>query len=362
MRRLYDDYLPTKWYEQQYEKTIWESVKSIADSEMWQAHQVQKGKLIDAIKKLFVAQYSLRNESKKLINASLKSLTHDTLLIGLSRRFTAYKRNNLFLLDKEHLARILTNEKRPVVILIAGKAHPADSLGKDLIREIIEVLRLDIFRGHIIFLEEYNIGLAKLLVQGVDVWLNTPILGREACGTSGMKVGVNGGINFSTKDGWWEEAYNEKIGWQIESLVTIRDLAKRADVENMYLLDTLEFEIIPLYYRFNRYGFNPEWVAKMKASLALIAGQYNTCRMVKEYINNLYIPLVLRNEQLLRGSCSDLNAIIAWQRRLIERFNTIKVKAIFVNGIKNGKITSHGLLRVKIILYVGKMNPNELQV
>jgi len=191
----------------------------------------------------------------------------------------------LFLLDTEHLARILTNQERPVVILVSGKAHPADVKGKGLLREIIETLRSEIFQGHIIFLEEYNIGLAKLMVQGVDLWLNTPILGREACGTSGMKVGINGGLNFSTKDGWWEEAYNENIGWKIESLTHVEDQAKRSDIENMYLLETLESEIIPLYYQANHFGFNQEWVERMKASINKIACDYNAFRMVRDYVN-----------------------------------------------------------------------------
>ncbi len=362
MWRLYGDYLPIKWYEGQYEKATWEKVKSIPDSEIWKAHQAQKDKLIEGVKQLLVSQYTLRNESKKLINSSLKHLTSNALLIGISRRFASYKRNNLFLLDIDRLARILTNDKRPVVILVAGKAHPADAPGKELIREIVDTLRLEMFDGHIIFLEEYNIGLAKLLVQGIDVWLNTPILGREACGTSGMKVGINGGINFSTKDGWWEEAYDESLGWQIESLTTIKDLTKRADVESMYLLETLESEIVPLYYKVNRSGFNPGWVAKMKASIALISCQYSAFRMAKDYVNNLYGPAVLRHEQLMGDGCADLRRVVNWQRGIIERFNTVKIKAIFINGVKNGKITSNGLLRVKLLLFIGKMSANELQV
>ncbi|OGT09516.1 MAG: hypothetical protein A2V89_04595 [Gammaproteobacteria bacterium RBG_16_37_9] len=362
MKLLYEDYLPTQWQQQQYEKSIWEKIYSVADREIWKAHQAQKEKLLAVVRQLFVSQYTLRNENKKLIDASLKCLTDTSLIIGLSRRFTAYKRNNLFLLNIERLARILTNEKRPVVILMAGKAHPADSVGIDLIREIFEALRQDIFQGHIIFLEEYNVGLAKLLVQGVDVWLNTPILGREACGTSGMKVGINGGLNFSTKDGWWEEAYNDGVGWQIESLTSINDIDRRDNMENLYLLEALESKIIPLYYKNNRFGFNPEWVAKMKASIALIACNYNASRMARDYVNNLYSPAVLRNEQLMRNECADLKTMIAWQQMIAERFNTVKIKAIFINGVKNGKITSNGLLRIKLLLYVGKMTVNELRV
>ncbi|CAL7961679.1 glycogen phosphorylase [Gammaproteobacteria bacterium] len=362
MRLLYEDYLPSGWIKKQDEALVWEKVKSIDNGEVWKAHQIQKEKLLKVVRQLLVEQYTLRNESKQLINASLKCLTNNTLVIGLSRRFTAYKRNDLFLRDPQRLARVLNNEKEPVVVLMAGKAHPADDGGRDLIREIIETLRLDMFNGHIIFLEEYNIGLAKLLVQGVDVWLNTPILGREACGTSGMKAGINGGLNFSTKDGWWDEAYNDQVGWQIESLTIVDDIDKRDDVENMCLLETLETEIVPLYYKANRAGFNSGWVEKMKASIALVACNYNTSRMVRDYANNFYSPVVLRNEQLMQNNLEDLKKIVAWKQDITERFNTVKIKAIFVNGIQDGKITSGGLLKVKLLLFSGKMESSELKV
>ena len=361
MKLLYEDYLPSGWIQQQDDAKVWEKIKSVDNAEVWKAHQMQKEKLVKEVRQLLVEQYTMRNESKQLINASLKWLTSNTLLIGLSRRFTAYKRNDLFLRDPERLARILNNAKEPVVILMAGKAHPADDGGKDLIREIIETLRLDMFNGHIVFLEEYNIGLAKLLVQGVDVWLNTPILGREACGTSGMKAGINGGLNFSTKDGWWEEAYSDRVGWQVESFANIPNIDKRDDAENMYLLEVLEEKIVPLYYRTNRSGFNPEWIEKMKASIALVACRYNTTRMVRDYANNFYNPVVLRNEQLMENDLADLKKIVAWKQDISERFNTLKIKAIFVNGIQNGKITSGGLLKIKLLLFSGKMESDELE-
>jgi phosphorylase/glycogen(starch) synthase len=362
MRLLYEDYLPSGWIKKQDEAIVWDKIKSIDSGKIWKAHQTQKEKLLAAIRQLLIEQYTLRNENKQLINASLKCLTNDTLLIGLARRFTAYKRNDLFLRDPQRLARVLNNEKEPAVVLIAGKAHPDDNGGRDLIREIIKTLRLDIFNGHIIFLEEYNIGLAKLLVQGVDVWLNTPILGREACGTSGMKAGINGGLNFSTKDGWWDEAYNDQMGWQIESLTSIDNIDKRDDVENMYLLETLETKIVPLYYKINRAGFNPDWVEKMKASIALVACNYNTSRMVRDYANNFYSPVVLRNEQLMQNNLKDLKKMVAWKQDINERFNTIKIKAIFINGIQDGKITTGGLLKVKLLLFSGKMTADELKV
>ncbi|MCL5261112.1 MAG: alpha-glucan family phosphorylase [Gammaproteobacteria bacterium] len=362
MQNLFAGYLGSECLKKQDDPKNWEKVFNIRNADLWNAHQEQKQKLVNLAKELVLEQYTLRNENKTLINASLQALSDNPLLIGLSRRFTPYKRNDLILKDKERLARLLTDKKRPVVMLIAGKAHPADEAGKELIREIIITLREERFAGHIIFLEEYNIALAKALVQGVDVWLNTPILGREACGTSGMKVGVNGGLNFSTLDGWWDEAYNEKIGWHIKSLTFINDIARRNDLENVYLLNTLESKIIPLYYDNHHAGFNNDWVNMMKSSIVEIAANYNSNRMARDYINNIYCPVVVQFENICRNNFLALREIVAWKQNVATLFNTLKIKAILINGVKDGKITSAGLVKIKVILFSGKLSSRELKV
>lgn len=361
MKELYDDYLVSGWDKRQEEADAWKKIDAISDVELWKAHQTQKEKLIDLVKELIIKQYSSRNESKQLINDSINALNVDVLLVGLARRFTSYKRNDLILKDAERLMKILTNEQRPIVMLIAGKAHPADGGGNSLIREIVETLRDKGFKGHIIVLEEYNIALAKALVQGVDIWINTPILGREACGTSGMKAGMNGALNFSTKDGWWEEAFNEDVGWEIASMVSIDDLDKRNDMENMFLLNMLENEIAVLYYDKKRGGFNPRWLEKMKASIALIARQYNTSRMVRDYIDALYCPAALHVATLSENNYKNLKALVAWRRDITDRFNAVKIKAILINGIKDGKITSQGLVKIKLLLFSGKVYAKEIR-
>ena len=360
MKSLYTSCLSKAWLNKQDETAIWGIFKTVGNEELWRVHQAQKSRLINEVKRLLVEQYTWRSESKHLLDKSLDCLSKDVLLIGLARRFTLYKRNDLFLLDAECLARILTNTTRPVVILIAGKAHPADTEGKNLIREIMTTLRQDIFQGRIIFLEEYNIDLAKLLVQGVDVWLNTPILGREACGTSGMKAGINGALNFSTRDGWWDEAYSEQIGWQIASLTAVSDLAKRDDMENRYLLDQLEAEIVPLYYNTNSSGYSSAWIEKMKASIACIACNYNNLKMAKEYYTKFYGPILARYKQLKQNNMTDLQKLVIWKQNIVERFHTASIKAIFINGIKDGKITSNGWLKIKLLLFAGKMIFSEL--
>jgi len=361
MKTLYDDYMGTKWETKQNDLKMWQEMLSISSEKVWKAHQIQKEKLITIVKDLILQQYSVRNASKQLINSSINCLNNKTLLLGLARRFTSYKRNDLILMDQERLATILTNKEKPVVMLIAGKAHPADGSGNALIRGIIEITRNPLFNGHIIFLEEYNIGLAKLLVQGIDVWINTPIVGREACGTSGMKVGINGGLNFSTKDGWWEEACNADIGWEIGSIENIEDADKRNDIENMFLMNTLEKEIVPLYYNQQHSDFNPEWVNKMKASIALVASQYNTSRMAKDYIDKIYCPAALYTEQLLANSHKDLKEIVAWKQNIADRFSTVKIKALLIDGIKDGKITSQGVIKIKLLVFSGKLTAPELQ-
>lgn len=362
MKLLYQDYVEQDWIKRQDDPKLWEQITKIPDIQVWKAHQIQKERLVEYVKKVILEQYTLRDETKLQINASLNSLNVNALLIGLSRRFTSYKRNDLILIDRERLARVLTNPKRPVVMLIAGKAHPADSAGKELIRQVMETLRDSRFEGHIIFLEEYNFGLAKLLVQGVDLWINTPILGHEACGTSGMKVAVNGGLNFSTRDGWWDEAYNPEVGWKVESLTSIADIDKRNDIENAYLLNTLESEIVPLYYAKNRSGFSPDWVKKMKASIQLVACQYNTTRMVHDYVNQLYCPTLLQFAQGSKDNYADIKAIASWKANIVDSFNTVKIKAILINGIKNGKITSDGLIQIKVLIFSGKLSAHELKV
>lgn len=362
MKLIYHKHLKPDWQNKQDDRQMFDSILTISDEAIWQAHQTQKNKLIELAKNLVLQQYSARNENKQLLKASLDCLKENVLLLGLARRFTAYKRNDLILKDRERLARILTNESRPIVMLVAGKAHPADGSGSDLIRTFIDIMREPRFNGHIIFLEEYNIALAEALVQGVDVWINTPLVGREACGTSGMKVGVNGGLNFSTKDGWWEEACsNPQAGWVINSVTAIADSARRNDIENMFMLNILENEIAPLYYNKNRDGFNPGWVSKMKASIALVAGQYNTSRMVKDYIEQLYCPAIKYATQLFANDYQELKNIVRWKSEMTSKFNTVKIKAILAEGIKEGKIVSQGLITVRLLLFAGKLSANELR-
>ncbi len=361
MQTVCNKYLGSDWLAHQQDKANWEKIHAVPDVEIWQTHKIQKEKLLAVVKNRIMKEYPFRNEREKLINESLACLQGDALVLGFARRFAIYKRMNLILRDKERLAKMLNNADRPIIMLIAGKAHPEDKAGQQVLQNIIESLRDPIFNGRVIFLENYDMGLAKLLTSGVDVWLNTPILGREASGTSGMKVGVNGGLNFSIEDGWWAEAYESEIGWNIRSFDNLPNYSMRNDMEAMMLLDNLELSVLPLYYENRSNGFNPDWVRKMKNAMSSIAGQYNSYRMASEYFGRLYCPVVHRYKQLIQHDYKLLRDIVKWRWEVLTGFNTVKIKSILINGIQDGKITSNGLIEVKILLFSGKLKAHELK-
>lgn len=360
---IYDRYLGADWVKMQDDPNLWESINSIPDKALWDAHQNQKNKLLDLVKEHIKQEYILRNENETLIHSSLDCLSDEVLLIGISRRFATYKRHDLILRNVERLARILTDAKHPVVLLIAGKAHPADGLGQKLITEIIHILRRPIFKGHIIFLRNYAMKMAKYLVQGVDVWLNTPIINTEACGTSGMKVGLNGGLNFSIKDGWWAEAYENEpnSGWAITSFDS-PDSHRRDEMENIFLLDILEHEIVPLYYNGGKGAISSQWIKKMKAAIKYISYQFNAQRMVKDYFERLYNPVAQYSNKLFKDNFKQLKYLAEWKKDLIMRFNTVKIKTILVKGLENGKVKPNGNISIKVLLFSGKMKSHELKV
>jgi phosphorylase/glycogen(starch) synthase len=363
VKLLYDNYLTENWLSSQSDKAVWERIESIPDGNVWESHQVQKTKLLELVQKRVANEYILRDEEETLINSALRALTKDTLVIGFARRFATYKRHDLILLNKERIAKLLTNEKRPVVLLFAGKAHPADGLGQKLVAQTIELLRDPVYQGRIIFLQNYDMDLAKALVQGADVWLNTPIIEYEACGTSGMKAAINGALNCSIKDGWWAEAYSDKpeAGWAIKDFDS-PDPTRRNEMENNFLLNTLENEIIPMYYAKDNLGLSQQWIAKMKAAMSYVAYQFGTYRMVKDYFEELYNPAAKRSAMLIQNNYTDLKVLAEWKTNIAARFNTVKIKTVLINGIKDNKIRPDGKIQVKVLLFSGKLSSQELQV
>ena len=294
MNQLYDRYLGPKWREEPADPKLWERTESIPAGELWRTHERRRERLVAYARQKLRAQLASRGASQAAIDDADEVLSPDALTIGFGRRFAAYKRANLLLRDPARLARILNDPDRPVQIIYAGKAHPHDDLGKHLIRTIIEFGGRPELRRKIVFLENYDMATARCMLQGCDVWLNTPRRPLEASGTSGMKAQANGVLSVSTLDGWWDEAWElgrrteTEIGWAIGSGETYADLAQQDQVESEALYELLEREIVPTFYERRADGLPRKWIARMKASIAKLCPVFNMHRMVREYTSEYY--------------------------------------------------------------------------
>jgi starch phosphorylase len=285
---LYDQYLQPDWRERYSDPKIWDLVDDIPNQELWEAHRRRKRNLVAFVRERVVAAAMGRKASAAEQRRLSEVLEPDTLTIGFARRFATYKRATLLFRDVERLKRLLTNKERPVQIVIAGKAHPKDLPGKTLIREIVQLSRTPEISKHIIFVEDYGIEVARELVQGVDLWLNNPRRGEEACGTSGMKAGINGVLNLSILDGWFDEAYEISGGWAIGDREPYSEDQDEIHVRAIYSI--LENEIVPMYYQEREEGVPADWVRRVKQSLMHLSPQFNSLRMVSEYMSQLYEP------------------------------------------------------------------------
>lgn len=302
LRHLLDRYLVPNWMENVDDPQVWEGIEDIPDAELWAVRRHLKRKLVAYMRER--ARYQWERDSVHPVQVIAAGVLLDpyALTIGFARRFATYKRANLILRDIDRLLDIINRPNLPVQIIFAGKAHPADEPGKLLIQEVYRVVKKADNGGRLVFLEDYGINLARYLLQGVDVWLNTPRRPYEASGTSGMKAALNGVLNFSVLDGWWREGYNGQNGWAIggEQDFDNPDEQDQADVESLY--DILEHQIIPLYYQERSSdGLPGDWIGKMKESMQTISPQFSVQRMVKEYVEQLYLPamkpkLVLENK------------------------------------------------------------------
>ena len=285
---LYDQYLQPDWRERYSDPKIWDLVEDIPNQELWEAHRRRKRNLVNFVRERAVTAAMSRKASPAEQRRLSEVLEPDTFTIGFARRFATYKRATLLFRDVERLKRLLTNKERPVQIVIAGKAHPKDLPGKTLIREIVQLSRIPEISKHIIFVEDYGIEVARELVQGVDLWLNNPRRGEEACGTSGMKAGINGILNLSILDGWFDEAYEISGGWAIGDREPYSDDQDEIHVRAIYSI--LENEIVPMYYQEREEGVPVDWMRRVKQSLMHLSPQFNSLRMVGEYMSQLYEP------------------------------------------------------------------------
>lgn len=318
----------------------WAKVDSIPDAELWEVHQLRRRKLVEWARQYLVGRMERRGASEWEVASAQEILNPDILTIGFARRFATYKRGDLLLRDTDRIIRILNNADRPVQFVFAGKAHPKDDGGKDLIRRIVHFSRTEAIRGKIVFLEDYDLIMARYLVQGVDVWLNNPRRPNEASGTSGMKVVPNGGLNFSILDGWWAEGYDPHVGWEIGRGEEYEDYSYQDHVEAQDIYETLERDIAPLFYdrgpqrRASDANVPSGWVAKMKASMKKLAPQFSTIRMVQDYATKFYVTAARREDHIGQDLFKIAKELVAWKGRLREHWSDVKVRSVEAEGDK----------------------------
>ena len=324
LKELYNKYLIPYWQDNIHHDYVWEKIKNIPDDKLWSAHVERKRKLINLVKENTTERLRRSGYSYEEINEIVSKLNPDALTIGFARRFATYKRATLIFKDIERMTQIMNNAGKPVQLIFAGKAHPADKEGQDLIKYIHEVSMMPQFKGKIFLLENYNIAMSRYLISGVDVWLNNPRRPMEASGTSGQKASVNGVINFSVLDGWWAEGYTQNNGWTIGTNAEYDSYEAQdmADSQSMY--HTLEEKIIPTYYDRDKNGISKRWMEIMKNSIMTTGGKYSTSRMLVDYTNELYIPLCNLTKKYYEN-IDNVAAYNAWKKDLIENWKDIKI-------------------------------------
>ena len=324
LKELYNKYLIPYWQDNIYKDEVWENINNIPNQELWGIHQKRKQKLFDIVKENTTNRLRKSGYSYEEINEITSKLNPNALTIGFARRFATYKRATLIFKDLERITQILNNADRPVQLIFAGKAHPADKEGQDLIKRIHEISMMPQFKGKIFLLENYNIAMSRYLVSGVDVWLNNPRRPMEASGTSGQKASVNGVINFSVLDGWWAEGYNQENGWTIGTNAEFISYEEQdiADSQSMYR--TLEEKIIPTYYEKDENGISEKWMKIMKNSITSTGGKYSTSRMLVDYTNNLYIPLCNLTKKYYEN-IDNVAEFNLWKKNLYTNWKDIKI-------------------------------------
>ncbi len=326
-KEFYAEKLGAKVFEDQSNTKAWEGIFKVKDEEIWEMRMRLKNKFINFVKRDFKAKWLANQGDPAAVMKIVDKINPNALIIGFARRFATYKRAHLLFTDLDRLAKIVNNEQFPVQFVFSGKAHPADGAGQGLIKRIMEISRMPQFLGKIIFLEDYNMVVAKRLVSGVDIWLNTPTRPLEASGTSGEKAEMNGVLNFSVLDGWWYEGYrfNEKAGWALTDKRTFTDQAQQDKLDAATIYSMLENEIIPLYFAKNSKGYSPEWIQYIKGSIGHIAPNFTMKRMIDDYIDRFYNKEAARTKQLKAKDYAKAREIVAWKEKVAAAWDGVKV-------------------------------------
>ena len=324
-KAIYKEIFPKEWIKDQSNLAMWAPYNDMPEEKIWATRMSLKIKLIDYLKEQFRDNWMKSQGDPARIVRALNEMNADNLIIGFGRRFATYKRAHLLFTDLERLDKLVNNPSRPVQFLFTGKAHPADGGGQGLIKRIIEISRMPQFLGKIIFLENYDMRLAKRLISGVDIWLNTPTRPLEASGTSGEKAQMNGVLNFSVLDGWWKEGYVEGAGWALTDKRTYENQAHQDQLDAATIYQMLESEIIPMYYAKNSKGYSPAWIQTIKNSVTKITPRFTTKRMMDDYFEKFYNKLAKRHALLGADNYKIAKEIVAWKQNIVAHWDNIEV-------------------------------------
>ena len=358
---LFQRYIGDDWIDEPSDQTLWQRVSDIPDAELWRSHERRKERLVSFARNRLKAQLERRGLSKHMISYADEVLDPEALTIGFARRFATYKRGNLIFRNLERIKKILTNKEKPVQIIIAGKAHPKDDKGKEIIKSIVALTSDPDLKYKVVFLEDYDMNVAHYLVQGVDIWLNNPLRPQEASGTSGMKAAVNGAINFSVLDGWWCEGYNGENGWVVGSTDTYNDLEYQNEMESRSIYELLEKEIVPLFYDRGQDDLPRGWITKMKTCMKTVGPMFNTNRMIEDYTRKFYIPSMELTEKMKANNYELAKNKTNWQSNIERNWSKVSIMSTDDN-VGNKTIKIGEPMKIRVIVNLAGIAPEDVFV
>ena len=362
LRRLYARYFPEGFEGHEYRISEWKKVYDIPDEDLWQERMVLKEKLVRLIRRRYCDPGQVRMDSPHQVMQVLESIKPDVLKIGFARRFATYKRALLLFTDLDRLAAIVNNKERPVQFIFAGKAHPNDQPGQDLIKRIIEVAAMPQFSGKIIFLQNYDMELARRLVQGVDVWLNTPTRPLEASGTSGEKCVMNGVLQFSVLDGWWVEGYRKDAGWMLPMERTFENQAMQDELDSEMIYNIIDDEIAPLFYERDANGLSPKWISYIKNTIARVASNFTTNRMLEDYEKQYYVPMSARYQKMIENDFAMAAEIAEWKKKISREWDNIELVGLDLPNRSKQIIALGKSYYGEVKLEIGELSMHEVGV
>jgi starch phosphorylase len=355
-------HLGLEWSARMNDVEFWERVKNIPDHLFWSVRQSLKAKMLNMVRDRISVQHFRNHGSEAHLDRLLKHVNPENpniLTIGFARRFATYKRATMLFGDLDWLREILLNVERPAVFIFAGKAHPADIPGQDLIRRITQISKMPEFIGKVLMVEGYDLALSRKLVSGVDVWLNNPLYPLEASGTSGMKAGINGTINLSVLDGWWGESYDGENGWAIKPVSESLSEEVRTREETRTLYELLQDQVLPLYYDHGKMGFSPNWVKMAKSSMATIMPRFNSKRMVGEYLAKCYLPASQQHRLYKQSRFENSHNIAEWKARVRLAWSGVSLCRL---DVEQREINYGESLRFEVGINLNGLNPNDVVV